>query len=83
MPKLEVTIGEKEKHNIRIEASIWTGRFSVYVDEKEVSKSHGKIKDKVILTIGDKEKHEIEASSEGIFFPRINLFVDGKLIATT
>ena len=83
MPKLDITVGNEEKHNIRVEGSIWTGKFAVYIDEKEMAKAHGKLKDEVLLTIGNKEKHELKVTSEGLLAPRIKVFLDSKLIATT
>lgn len=72
MPTLVATVGKKEKHNIRIEASLWSGRFSVFVDEKEVSKTYGNLKDRAFFKIGGKENMKSKQLQKEFFNQKLS-----------
>ncbi|MEM1624964.1 MAG: hypothetical protein QW794_06200 [Thermosphaera sp.] len=75
-------VGEKEKHEIYVFYSMWTGKLKVDIDGKRVSDTwHWGITKILNFKIGDAEVHEIMIKVSGIFTPHIELYVDGKFVA--
>ena len=80
MVKGKFIIGDKEKHEIDVSYSVWTGQLKVEVDGKRVAKDTvwGTKRD-LSFTIGDEETHELQIKISGVVSGRIELYVDGKL----
>lgn len=75
-------IGEREKHEIYVSYSTWTGQLKVDIDGKRVSDTWilGITKE-LNFTVGETEVHEVMIKVSGIFVPRIELYVDGRFAA--
>jgi len=53
-------VGEKEKHEIYVSYSNWTGKLKVDIDGKRVSDTHAIGLTKTLnFKVGDKEVHEV------------------------
>jgi hypothetical protein len=81
--ELRFTVGEKEKHQVEVDVSYWTGKERIYVDGKlVVDKTHWGFSSDHKFQVGDAEKHEVEVKASGLFTPKIKVFVDSKLYTT-
>ncbi len=83
MSKAKFEIGDKEKHTIVVDNSIFWKRIIIEIDgEKVVNESHltptGK---KFEFDVGSSEKHHVEISAGG--FSHTEVLVDGKAVQET
>ena len=75
-------IGDKEKHEIYVFYSIWTGKLRVDIDGRRVSDTWILGTTKTLnFTVGETEIHEVMIKISGVFAPCIELYVDGKFVA--
>ena len=74
--KLRTIVGETEKHEVEAEQG-WLGKRKV-IDKWEIFSFSKTMR----LGIGDEEKHELRVKfSKGLSGQKIDLYVDGKLVA--
>jgi hypothetical protein len=77
------TVGEREKHEISIRYSEWTGKLIVDVDGRRVVETYilG-FKKELELNVGDSEKHYVKIVLKGILLPKVEVHVDNRKVYT-
>lgn len=72
-------VGEKEKHEIRITWSIWSGEEIYEVDNEEVKRIRSfDVSGVRELEVGDEEKHLVEVRFRSFPFNVAQVYVDGR-----
>ena len=82
MAKVTVDIGEKEKHHLVVNFSIFSKRITIEMDGKKVvDKGHySPAPEKFQFDVGSSEQHRVEVSAGG--FSPIIVSVDGNQLKT-
>ena len=81
MTRLSLTVGQNEKHNIEVFASVRGMR--VEIDGKPVSKFNTSGREKMAkFSIGEKESHDVEVRVHGYLLHKIDVLVDGKFTSS-
>jgi hypothetical protein len=72
-------VGNKEKHDVRITWSLWSGEEIYLVDNVEVMRlrKHG-LWGARTFAVGEQEKHRIEIRFRALPFTVVEVYVDGK-----
>ncbi len=81
--KLRTIVGETEKHEVEAEQG-WLGKRKVIVDGDDIIDKWEifSFSKTMRLGVGDEEKHELRVKfSKGLSGQKIDLYVDGKLVA--
>jgi hypothetical protein len=81
MTQLSLTVGQVEKHNLEVLASLRGAQ--VHIDGKPVSKFNAMGRDRMAkFSVGEKETHDVEVRVHGYLFHKIDVLVDGKFIGS-
>jgi hypothetical protein len=81
MTQLSLTVGQIEKHNVEVLASLRGAQ--VHIDGKPVSRFNTTGRDKMTkFSVGEKETHDVEVRVHGYFLHKIDILVDGKFIGS-
>ena len=81
--KLRTLVGDTEKHEVEAEQG-WLGKRKVIVDGDDIIDKWEilSLSKTMRLSVGDEEKHELRVKfSKGLSGQKIDLYVDGKLLA--
>jgi hypothetical protein len=77
MTKLSLTVGQNEKHNLEVLASL--RGTQVHIDGKPVSTFNTSGRNKMVkFSAGEHERHDVEVRVRGLLLHRIDVLVDGK-----
>ncbi len=83
MPRLQLTVGEQEKHTVEVDVSSWTAKVTVRIDGKVVTETYAIRGRTMPYELGEKEKHKVDVKISGTVGAKVEIFVDGVLKASS
>jgi hypothetical protein len=74
------SIGENERHVLKVDYSWWTGRIKVSLDSSELTESRYTLVDPKIrvFEVGEAEKHKVRIVDVGFYGHKYEILIDDK-----
>ena len=88
MPTVQLRVGTREEHTVKVSASPWGGEVDIWLDGKKFPSSaisqsaywaDFSLPTKT-FSFGQAERHTIEIEYSGGVLPEVSIYLDGKLM---